>query len=101
MKNCIFDNFSNWKISETVGSVCNELGIPHIIAHWRPEETSNETEHHLYTRNMFPDNNVYSKALAQIVDDYEWKGFTLIYENKDSECVPSCAGNCHSVIRCL
>lgn len=70
-------------ITEIVGSICNELGIPHILANWVPEDEIDITEYHQYTRNFFPDNNFYAKALSQIIDDYEWKGFTLIYENND------------------
>lgn len=75
---------ANKEISlEIVGSICNELGIPHIIAHWTPGEV--REEQHAYTRNFFPDNNLYARALAQIIADYEWNGFTLLYENNESE----------------
>lgn len=75
------------KHPEIVGSICNELGIPHIIAHWIPGEEKSTVEHHLHTRNFFPENNLYALALAEIIDDYEWNGFTLIYDNKECKLI--------------
>lgn len=70
-------------ITEIVGSICNELGVPHILANWLPEDEVDISDNHQYTRNFFPDNNFYAKALSQIIADYEWKGFTLIYETNE------------------
>lgn len=39
---------------------------------------------HQYTRNFFPDNNMFNRALSQIIVDYEWKSFTIVYEFQDS-----------------
>lgn len=71
------------KISEIVGSICNDLGIPHFITHWIPGEEQNTVEHHKYTRNFFPENNMYARALGKVIDDANWNGFTLIYDNKE------------------
>lgn len=79
----------NRKLSGVVGSVCHELGIPHIIVQWMPEELVTSVEHHLHTRSFFPEPNLFARALAQIIVDYEWKGFTLIYENSDSKTTQS------------
>lgn len=73
------------RLEGIVGSVCNQLGIPHIISHWRPANVKDSNEQHFYTRNFFPDSTIYSKALAKIVEDYNWKGFTLLYDNYESE----------------
>lgn len=59
------------------------IGIPHILANWIPEDEIDITEHHRYTRNFFPENSFYAKALSQIVADAGWKGFTVIYEDND------------------
>lgn len=66
-----------------VASICQDLGIPHIVVHWVPEHYDFDTNHQ-YTRNFFPDHNLFNRALAQIIADYEWDGFTLIYETDDS-----------------
>ncbi|KAG4075844.1 hypothetical protein HA402_003670 [Bradysia odoriphaga] len=70
--------------SKIVGSVCNEFGIPHILANWSPGEVRDAATQHAYTLNFFPENNLYAQALAKIIDDYEWKGFTLLYDNNES-----------------
>ncbi|KAG4075834.1 hypothetical protein HA402_003660 [Bradysia odoriphaga] len=75
---------SSPQTTKIVGSICNEYGVPHILANWLPEDEVDISENHRYTRNFFPDNNFYAKALSQIIVDYEWKEFTLIYETGDS-----------------
>ncbi|XP_037026038.1 glutamate receptor ionotropic, kainate 2-like [Bradysia coprophila] len=70
--------------SKIVGSVCNELGIPHILSNWSPGEVRDAAMQHAYTLNFFPENNLFAQALAQIIDDYEWNGFTLLYDNNES-----------------
>lgn len=85
----VLNNDNN--LTDIVGSICNELGIPHILANWFPEDEVDITDQHQFTRNFFPDNYFYAKALSQIVNDYMWKGFTLIYENNDCTC---CFLNC-------
>lgn len=62
------------------------MGIPHIIAHWQPEELvpSAALEHHGHTRNFFPDASLFARTLAEVIVDNEWTSFTLIYEHEDS-----------------
>lgn len=71
---------------DIVASICNSLGIPHVIAHWQPEDLvpAAALEHHAHTRNFFPDASLFARALAEVIVDNEWKGFTLIYEHEDS-----------------
>lgn len=69
---------------DAVGSVCQELGIPHIIVHWMPEDFVPNSENHIYTRSIFPEPNLFATALKHIIVDYQWNGFTLIYEDNDS-----------------
>lgn len=59
------------------------MGIPHIIVHWTPEYYDIYPNHQ-YTRNFFPSHSLFNRALAQIIADYEWNGFTLVYENNDN-----------------
>lgn len=50
-----------------------------------PEELTAITEYrNQFTRNFFPENELFARALAQVIVDYEWDSFTLIYENNNS-----------------
>lgn len=95
-----------------VASVCNRLGIPHLIGHWEPDDlhtkavavidddadadadddSEDEVEEdspkpysmHTFTRNFFPDRDVYAQMLATLIADSKWNGFTMIYDTADS-----------------
>lgn len=96
--------------------MCNQLGIPHILAHWQPDEpiTTDATasppedgdgdgdsdnnsaaaavdglqesldQQHSYTRNFFPDRQLYADVLGKLIADASWNGFTLLYDDNDS-----------------
>lgn len=64
--------------SGIVSSIANVLEIPHILTHWTPV-TLNQVNHRM-TVNMYPDSEVLSAALLDVVDDYDWKHFTVIYD---------------------
>lgn len=66
-----------------VAAICSQLQIPHFVAVWQPPETYTN-EYHKFTRNLFPRANTYSGALRDIIFNYGWKGFTVLYENNDS-----------------
>lgn len=65
--------------SGIVSSIANALEIPHILTHWTPV-TPNVDKHNL-TVNMYPDSEVLSAALLDLVDDYDWDHFTIIYDD--------------------
>lgn len=67
-----------------MSSICNEFGIPHFAGHWRPQESVLTKPYHAYTRNLFPESTKFSRALADIIIDYDWKSFTIIYEDNNS-----------------
>lgn len=68
-----------------VASICYKLGLPHFVAHWEPPTENNQTNpSRNHTRNLFPDSNLFSQALADIVKNYEWNGFIVIYEDNYS-----------------
>lgn len=67
-----------------VSSICNEYGIPHLTGHWRPQESVLTKPNHAYTRNLFPESTKFSRALADLIVDYDWKSFTIIYEDNYS-----------------
>lgn len=64
-----------------VSSICKKLGIPHFIAHWDPPEESIDNPHHNFTHNLYPKADALAHALFDIVADFEWKKFTIIYED--------------------
>lgn len=64
-----------------VSSICTKLGIPHFIAHWEPPEESIDNPHHNFTRNLYPKADILAHALFDIVTDFEWKSFTVLYED--------------------
>lgn len=70
--------------SGIVASICNEFGIPHLLAHWSPPEELLNIQNRQYTRNLFPSANLFSRALAEIIVDYDWKAFTIIYDSRES-----------------
>lgn len=39
---------------------------------------------HTFTINMFPRSSFYANALKDVVNNYGWNKFTLIYEDRDS-----------------
>lgn len=69
------------KTSGIVAAICNEVGIPHFIGHWMPENPAIKRPFHSHTRNLFPNSDHFSRALADLITDYDWKTFTIIYED--------------------
>lgn len=75
-------NFSFTLFKGIVSSICDTFSIPHFIANWRISEDS-LFETHKFTRNFFPESNFFSRALAEIAIDFEWKSFTVLYDSND------------------
>lgn len=72
-----------------IASICAAFQIPHFLTNWQPEAVRPpaplaDAEPHAYTRNLFPDQRVYAHALAQLIVEYEWKSFTILYEHPDA-----------------
>lgn len=69
------------KISSAhVQSICQEYGVPHLSAQWDPRETID-----YFAINVYPDNAVLGGAHADLLHYWNWKQFTVIYEDDDSE----------------
>lgn len=68
--------------SSIVGSIAGVLEIPHIVTHWQPYLLNEK--YHSMTVNMYPDSEVLAAALCDLVDDYDWTTFTIIYDDDDS-----------------
>lgn len=78
----VFESFNNnFQKSAIVASMCNEFGIPHFAGHWSPELPEYKRPFRKFTRNFFPTSNHFSRALADLLVDYDWSAFTIIYED--------------------
>ncbi|XP_037042024.1 glutamate receptor ionotropic, kainate 2-like [Bradysia coprophila] len=65
-----------------VSSMCDVFHIPHFTTNWMvSEDTMFDT--HKFTRNFFPESNAYSRALAEIVVNFGWTSFTVLYDSKE------------------
>lgn len=78
----IFES-SNAQFKQTgiVASIANEFGIPHFMSYWTPELPEFKRPFRQFTRNFYPSPSAFSRALADLVEDYDWKSFTIIYED--------------------
>lgn len=70
-----------FKQSGIVASICNEFGVPHLSGHWEPEQPEYKRPFRQFTRNFFPSPKAFSRALADIIEENDWKTFTIIYED--------------------
>ncbi|XP_053682747.1 glutamate receptor ionotropic, kainate 2-like [Sabethes cyaneus] len=67
-----------------VSSVCRTIEIPHIITHWDPEPLGGvDPDLQAMTINLYPDADVLSQALRDLIVDYSWKSFTIIYDSDE------------------
>ncbi|XP_059618967.1 glutamate receptor ionotropic, kainate 2-like [Phlebotomus argentipes] len=64
-------------------AICHTMEVPHIITHWSPEPLGGQRSIGSMTLNVYPDSNVLSRALADLLVDYSWKSFTIIYETDE------------------
>lgn len=74
-----------------VDSICNTFQIPHIMTHW----TYDPMGHHYASGkkrrkrdlsvNLYPDSDVLSAALADLIRDYDWTSYTILYDTPDSK----------------
>lgn len=69
--------------SEVVASVCSDLGLPHFTAYWQTPENSGNPNNK-FTRNLFPSTDALARALGDVVMNYGWTGFAVIYDSIDS-----------------
>ena len=70
--------------SGIASSICNTLEIPHIITHWKPQSLGLRYQKNAMTLNVYPDTEVLSEAFSALIKDYDWKSYTIIYENDES-----------------
>ncbi|KAG7201426.1 hypothetical protein KM043_004186 [Ampulex compressa] len=64
--------------SEHVQSICDTIEVPHISVRWDPRQVR------LKGLNLYPHADTLSMVFDQMVTEFEWKSFSIIYENTDS-----------------
>lgn len=57
-----------------VQSICDAKEMPHIETRWDPITK-------MPTLNIYPDPPTLAKVFVDIVKAFEWKSFTILYEN--------------------
>lgn len=60
-----------------VHSMCDAMGIPHI-------STTLNTDDNLKVINIYPHSKALSMIYYNLVVEYKWKTYTILYENNDS-----------------
>lgn len=66
-----------------VSSICNTFNVPHFRYDWMVEEPEKTKPNHAMTFNMYPNSNSLSRALADLLVDYSWRKFVIIYERDE------------------
>lgn len=61
-----------------VQSICDTKDVPHIEVRWDAKR-----ERGGCLVNLFPHPDVLAKVFADIVKEWKWQGFTVLYENDD------------------
>ncbi|XP_015429531.1 PREDICTED: glutamate receptor ionotropic, kainate 2-like [Dufourea novaeangliae] len=64
--------------SEHVQSMCDTMEMPHIYARWEHSQTRGRGI------NLYPHAETLSAVFDQMISDFEWKSFAILYENTDS-----------------
>ncbi|XP_075156880.1 glutamate receptor ionotropic, kainate 2-like [Haematobia irritans] len=70
--------------SDIISLICNATGIPHILFDFLSEENEMLRVNHQMTLNVYPSQSILSKAYADIVHNFVWKKFTIIYNSEDA-----------------
>lgn len=68
---------------DIVASLCNELNIPHIATYQRTREIKKNL-YHKFTRNISPDTALLSQSLVDVVENFGWKRYAIIYDSNES-----------------
>ncbi|XP_030374350.1 glutamate receptor ionotropic, kainate 2 [Scaptodrosophila lebanonensis] len=70
--------------SDIVSLICNSTGIPHIEFDIAGEQLEEDKINHQMTLNIYPSQLALSKAYADIVQNYGWRKFTIVYDADDA-----------------
>lgn len=71
--------------SGIVSSMALKFEIPHVIYHWKSKPLNFQmmTENTM-TLNLYPNSDILAEAFADVLVDYDWKSYTIVYETKES-----------------
>ncbi|KAK9303590.1 hypothetical protein QLX08_004755 [Tetragonisca angustula] len=71
-----------------VASIAARFDVPHVDYFWRQNEELQDGQQPKnpmpMTTNVFPDSDMVSKAIADVVESMKWNTFAAVYENNDS-----------------
>lgn len=71
--------------SGIVTSIAEKLDIPHLIYHWKTKSLfSSSINFKVPTLNLYPDSDQLAEAFENVLVDYTWKSYTIVYENKEN-----------------
>ncbi|KAG7201425.1 hypothetical protein KM043_004185 [Ampulex compressa] len=61
-----------------VQSMCDTMDIPHITARWEAEPKRGNVI------NLYPHSEVLSTVYQQLVEEFKWENYAVLYDNTDS-----------------
>lgn len=67
---------------DIVASICHTLDIPHLTFDWSPSEALDEKPLKSMSINLYPYNVLFSRGLAETVQSFGWRSFTIVYETE-------------------
>ncbi|XP_067620605.1 glutamate receptor ionotropic, kainate 2 [Eurosta solidaginis] len=68
--------------TDIITSICNTLEIPHILFDWTASEALAERQHTSMTLNVHPNNILLSRGMAEILQSFGWRSYTIVYETE-------------------
>ena len=63
-----------------VQSICNAFEIPHLQAQWDPRDIRD-----YFSISVYPDALTLSTAYADLIKEWNWNKFTVIYDDNDGK----------------
>lgn len=71
--------------SGIVSSICEQFEIPHVIFHWKTKSMHwRKSPQKSMTVNLYPDSDSLSEAFSDVLVDFDWQSYTIIYETKEN-----------------
>ncbi|CAH1226185.1 GRIK2 [Branchiostoma lanceolatum] len=70
---------SSPRSSPTVQSLCTALTVPNIQTTWNPDQVEDR-----YSVNLYPDAQMLSQAILDMVNYYGWTRVSLLYDSDDA-----------------
>jgi ABC-type branched-subunit amino acid transport system substrate-binding protein len=70
--------------SAIVSSIAEAVEVPQLAAFWERDTVGVKDEKDPMMLNLFPDTDMLSRAYAELLLDYTWKSYTIVYEDEDS-----------------